>query len=483
MKRSTVAGAILMLTAALAAHAPAPTTQASQARQDPAPPTCDVELDKTASPTRLVLGEAVQVRLSVKPKCPPEILRDADIVLAIDVSRSMRDFNKLSAAKAAAKTFVQVTDLSLHQVAVVGFYGTAVLEQPLTRDRAPLIAAIDALRLDAGTNIAEAIDVSAAELRRAGRADALPTLILISDGSPNRPRNDPQGAALRAANAAKIAGVEIFAIGLGNDVDEQLMRDIVSAPGNYYFAPSADELDIVYRDIAVLVGSTTLRNLEVDDELSSEVTLDPASPRPPAEINGPVLHWESGSVPDSGLTWSYTVTPTMVGTFSPNAHAQVQFETEAGTRGRAVFPRPMIEVLEPEPEPVCDIIHGWTITVHSFPDHSGVGPAGRRGCNNRFDSGDWLTAGSNPLPPLEYQLADAEGTVLFQGQSVPSAGRVDQWLYMRVCEPPPYTLSLLTRDLGGYEACVNSPTVREITIRDFRPEAFRRTEERFGFVR
>jgi hypothetical protein len=60
---------------------------------------------------------------------------------------------------------------------------------------------------------------------------------------------------------------------------------------------------------------------------------------------------------------------------------------------------------------------------------------------------------------------------------------VDQRLYIRVCDPPPYRLRLVTGDLAGYSLCPNSPTERIITLKDFRPRAFQRTEVRFGYIR
>jgi hypothetical protein len=120
--------------------------------------------------------------------------------------------------------------------------------------------------------------------------------------------------------------------------------------------------------------------------------------------------------------------------------------------------------------------------VHSFPDSVGVSSTGVPGCNNRFDSGDWPLGSSRRLPNLEYELTDKDGNVLFRGNGVPGAGRVDQWLYIRVCTPPPYTLRLLTEALDGYELCPNSPEEREITLRDFRPQVFQRTEELFGYM-
>jgi hypothetical protein len=177
------------------------------------------------------------------------------------------------------------------------------------------------------------------------------------------------------------------------------------------------------------------------------------------------------------------VTPTVAGTYPTNVRATGEYDSSETTRQTVTFPVPTITVLEPEP-PVCSLPQSWTVMVHSFPDATGVSSAERPGCNNNFDSGDWFGGTRMDLPNLSYELLDGDdGTLLFEGTSAPNAGRVDQWLYIRVCEPPPYVLSLVTTDLASYHPCHNSPLTRTITRRNFRPEAFHRTLERYGFVR
>jgi hypothetical protein len=136
------------------------------------------------------------------------------------------------------------------------------------------------------------------------------------------------------------------------------------------------------------------------------------------------------------------------------------------------------------PERGCALRDSWSIAVHSFPDGVGVGGLDRPGCNAVFDSGDWPPEAGNRLPAVTYELVAADnGVRLFLGSGGSGAGRVDQRLVVRVCRPPPYELRLVSADLGDYRLCPNASAVRRIELRDFRPTAFRRTEERFGFIR
>lgn len=471
----------LVLVTGLGAASAAPVSQGEPSEEG----SCQVTGDKVASPTKVKLGETVQIRLTLEPNCPEAQFRKADIILAVDGSFSMLNNNKLSDAQKAARSFVSNTDLSLQRIGIVHFFERSVVLIGLSDDEADINRAIDQIGVRSGTNIEEAIDTSQAELDANGRPDALPVMILITDGSPNQPSSNPQGAALRAANSAKLLGTEIYSIGLGAGAAEDLLLQIASDPSKYYFAPQGADLEDVYNSIALVVAGGGLRELDLRDDLSAKVDLvaDTGVPEPDG-IVGKRLSWQHGVVPSDGLTWVYQVKPTEAGTFVTNDLAEAEYLDVDGERKIFTFPQPEITVEDPKPKS-CSIRDTWTVMVHSFPDTVGVSTTSvPRGCNLNFDSGDWATGTAYRLPDLEYELTDASGVnVLYRGTSSPGPGRVDQRLYISTCEPPPYKLRLLTTELNGYATCPNGPPEREITIRDFRPKVYRRTQVRFGFTR
>jgi hypothetical protein len=53
-----------------------------------------------------------------------------------------------------------------------------------------------------------------------------------------------------AANAAKAAGMPIYTIGLGQDVDQALLTDIASKPEWHFFEPDTSDLAEIYGQIA-----------------------------------------------------------------------------------------------------------------------------------------------------------------------------------------------------------------------------------------
>lgn len=476
-QRGWIVGAMVLGLAALGGVGAA---GAAPARDDR---NCVVSGDKVASPARVLLGETVQVRLTLGAECPPAVFQSADIVLAIDQSVSMAQDGKLDAAKSAALAFLDATDMSLHRLAVVGFAGSAQTVIGLSQDRGAIRTAVSGISIRPSTNIADALDVAAEILRTDARPDAKKVIILISDGSPNQPLPDPRTAAVRSANFAKLDGVEIFTIGLGRDADPPLLQSLSSGTDYYAFAPGPEDLQAIYEAIAVVIASSAVRNLVVDDDLYADVDLVGGSAVPAADVSGRRLTWRSTGLAAAGASWVYEVKPTRAGTYPTNERAVASFTNADGTAGTFEFPRPEITVVDPNEGVPCSDPDAWTVLVHAFPDAIGVSPSGGRGCNNRFDSGDWFGGTYPGLPQLEFQLMSGDGArVLYRGKSTSAAGRVDQRLYIRACEPPPYRLELLTRDLNGYELCGNSPALQQVPASRYRRSPFKSTEVRFGFT-
>jgi hypothetical protein len=196
---------------------------------------------------------AIYLPILLRERCNPSIRR-ADVVLAIDASTSMLDVSesgrtKLDAAIGAASTFLDELHLGHDQAGIVTFNSVATIAAPLTKDRAQLNRALSNITPAQQTCIVCAIDMGWQELRSA-RHDLshVAVLILLTDG-----RSNPQPASesVAIAAAAKAAKVLIYAIGLGDDLDEGALREVASSPDSYFHAPSAQDLAGIYRGIAV----------------------------------------------------------------------------------------------------------------------------------------------------------------------------------------------------------------------------------------
>jgi Ca-activated chloride channel homolog len=238
------------------------------------------------------------------------------IIMAIDVSLSMRATdvqpNRLAAAQAAAKAFVQELPSDL-RVGIVSFAGTALLVQKPTNNRDDLVAALDRLQLDRHTAIGSGIIMSLATLfpdegidleslvlgtRQSWRTHKPPekkvekkmvtpvppgsntssAIVLLTDG-----RRTTGPDPLEAARMAADHGIRVFTVGFGSAAggpavmdgysiymmfDEATLKAIAQlTEAEYFHASTADELKKVYQ---LLTGKFVLAKEE--REVTSLVT-------------------------------------------------------------------------------------------------------------------------------------------------------------------------------------------------------------------
>ncbi len=222
------------------------------------------------------------------------------VILAVDVSLSMGandvDPNRLTAAQAAAKAFVEEHPPDL-RIGLIAFGGSAMLVQPPTNNRKDLLAAIDGFQLQRGTatgsalyaalvallpgSIApESLDFENGPSRNSMRALGDSTrpsqekefkpvapgsfktgaIILMSDG-----RRTTGPDPLDAARMAAERGVRVFTVGFGTKegaiiggegwsayvrLDEDTLQAIADITrGAYFHAASAEDLKKVYQDL------------------------------------------------------------------------------------------------------------------------------------------------------------------------------------------------------------------------------------------
>ncbi|HEX2036986.1 MAG TPA: VWA domain-containing protein [Chloroflexota bacterium] len=241
---------------------------------------------------------------------------EATVVMVMDTSGSMAATDvqpsRLLAARAAGRTFLDQLPPSF-RVAIVSFSGTAETLLRPTTDRAAARNSFDLLRAEGGTAMGDGImraidlaepivrpDAAAATTPAPGatptpRRPALPALpttppatatpappagqatpgpsatpqpaaiLLLSDGANTSGRADP----LRAAERARQLGIPIYTIALGTSTgtvnvmgqrlrvppDTRTLQEIAEiTDGQYFSAPSAAELQAVYRDIGSRIG-------------------------------------------------------------------------------------------------------------------------------------------------------------------------------------------------------------------------------------
>ena len=212
--------------------------------------------------------------------------KEATVVLALDVSRSMqaRDVTptRMIAAKRAAAAFLdRIPDT--YSVAIVGVGSRAYVAVPPTRDRLLARQAIDDLSPGEGTAIGDAVALSAQLGKRQRTVDGVvppESVLLLSDGAPDGGRT-PVPQAIKQAKALHVQ-VSTVLLGTNHGVVTRKLTGGYTAQirvppspgtleliargtgGQFFRARSAASLDAVYRHLATRVGHRT-ESREVTD--------------------------------------------------------------------------------------------------------------------------------------------------------------------------------------------------------------------------
>jgi Ca-activated chloride channel family protein len=210
--------------------------------------------------------------------------RGVDIVLALDISPSMRaeDFrprNRLFVAKETAREFIRQRPHD--RIAMVAFAATSFTQCPLTLDHSVLIELLEAIDFgmaEDGTAIGMGLATAVARLKESKTPSKV--VVLLSDGENNRGAIDP----LTGAELAHALGIKVYTILVGRggvvpvpvddpvfgrrvemvrmDVDETTMREIARRTGGrFYRAVDADALAGIYAAIDRLERAP-IRSLE-----------------------------------------------------------------------------------------------------------------------------------------------------------------------------------------------------------------------------
>jgi Mg-chelatase subunit ChlD len=395
-----VVAALAALSAATLAAGLTGHTDRASAQAQPGPDVCQTNLDKTAAPSSVPLGQTVTVTLKVDGSCPSRD-KKADVVLVIDRSYSMSSNNKLAAAKAAARDFVDGVDPAHVHVGLVALSSTAQRIHGLTSDQVALRDAIDNLPVERGTNLVDAFEMALRELTgAAARPGVAHVIVFMTDGrhstGPPISDLDPMLAAARSS------GIEIFAIALGNDADRTLMQQIASDASHFYDSPTPAELATIYSQIAGRIEATVLlKTALITDEVPANMDYVAGSgmpAEPSVSPDGKTLTWNLTDVKDTGTTFTYQLRPQEVGTWPTNVGAKLDYTDGFDNKGQETFPVPVVTVTSATGAPcVCRVFYlPWRI---SSGDRDAVVAAAEADPNTFYGWNLLLDEGKPGAPP------------------------------------------------------------------------------------
>lgn len=180
-----------------------------------------------------------------------------DVVLAVDISRSMLYNDPKKLRVAAARSFIEMARQGggIGRVGLVTFNHRASKNTPLLSldDGETLINALNRVGADGLTNLDHPLQTGLDELQDSRK----PVIILLTDGK-------NEGSVYRDTHLrAAEKGVRIFTVGLSEQADHNLLRAMAEATGGIYFRAVKDsDLPDIYARLAAELGKRQLLRAE-----------------------------------------------------------------------------------------------------------------------------------------------------------------------------------------------------------------------------
>jgi hypothetical protein len=205
-------------------------------------------------------GEEATITLNASG-CGYSILKKLaqDVVFCMDSSWSMAFFDTGAYRKNGAKLYVDSMSL-WDRGAVVDFDEYAVLLHNLSTDYEQIKNDIDTIDSWGNTEYGRGLRTSIDELLANGNPEHVWIIILLSDG------NGYEDLARAQAGRAAENGIKVFTVGLGENHNEDILKEIANiTDGEYYYAKAAVDLLDVFMNISKLFSKTAGEDLNTND--------------------------------------------------------------------------------------------------------------------------------------------------------------------------------------------------------------------------
>ncbi|MBR4023608.1 MAG: HNH endonuclease [Ruminococcus sp.] len=223
----------------------------------------NVKSDKTVLTNK---NEIVNVQFGLSGFGDADIAENAvDIIILVDESWSMESYDRMPQAKTAAKEIIKQMK-PVDRCAIMGFSWYIHDVQDFTSDKTLLNTAIDNIRFNDGTDIANGLNHAVDKFKD---SDSQKYIILMSDGE------DSSASAQAALNAYE-QGITICALSIGNDSNQ--MKTIANNTNGYYKnSPTAEQIgemmnmfaDVVFNNAGTDVTFTATLNKNVNADIES----------------------------------------------------------------------------------------------------------------------------------------------------------------------------------------------------------------------
>ena len=297
---------------------------------------------------------------------------NADVVLVVDCSGSMKDNNRMSTAKKAGKKFADgiLTGNSDNKMAVIGFSsqdysilwgwtGNAIkVETPLVENKSTITNAIDRMTAGGGTDYTAAL--TKAKQLLDGRQDKTRPgyVVFISDGAPGESGNslnDPNWNGSAQVAQLKKDGVTIYTIGIALDGDNNQAANYLKSmatDANHYINITDANLDNQLGTILTAwaaeinqkpAGTKAVMVDVINDEFFDFVSADDGLTY---DGDAKSLTWNIGDIPENEQSITFKIKPKegWTGTQDTNKSCKLNYTKHDGTPGEMEAPSPQVTI-------------------------------------------------------------------------------------------------------------------------------------------
>ncbi|MEO8082629.1 MAG: VWA domain-containing protein [Ardenticatenales bacterium] len=340
---------------AMAHGAPTKASPAAEAlQQGNLKSSCVAIQKKWADPQMMLLGETVDVTLTVTALCAGESF-PLHIVLVLDGSGSMAGDSEMQLKKACRELIdrLNMKDNPATEVGVVQFNSAAKVLCQLTNRASQASGCVGRVGAAGGTCIDCGIKAGLGVMNR-GRTNAADrdsireVMVIVSDGE----NNAGCGPATAAAGQAKGQGILVISVCVGGGCDLQCMRGLATSPRYFFEARSASQLVNVFDSIRKQFQNIILKGMSVVDNIPDNMDYIEGSAQPePNTIgaNGEYLEWSQTHIPKDGVTFTFKLRPLEVGYHRTNNGAFGTYIDNKNRRGDFTFRDPWVLVLKADP--------------------------------------------------------------------------------------------------------------------------------------
>ena len=298
---------------------------------------------------------------------------NADVVLVVDCSGSMKDNNRMSTAKKAGKKFADgiLTGNSDNKMAVIGFSsqdysilwgwtGNAIkVETPLVENKSTITNAIDRMTAGGGTDYTAAL--TKAKQLLDGRQDKTRPgyVVFISDGAPGYngdSLNDPNWNGSNQVAQLKAADITIYTIGIAldgnnNQAAREYLKSMATSPSHFRNITDANlntQLETILTEWAAQINEVHAGTNAVMVDVINDGFFDFVSADDGLTYDGDAksLTWDIGDILKAEQSITFKIKPKdgWTGTKDTNKSCKLNYTKHDGTPGEMEAPSPQVTI-------------------------------------------------------------------------------------------------------------------------------------------